>query len=180
MALTVAIFALSRNGPDLPRPGRPGGAQVAYYTSTNTLIQLLSPGRLRGRIMSIYVFTSIGISPIGSLIAGGVAELIGAPATLAAGGVLTVAALLLVALVPRPVAARVEGIETRERRAAAEGLSPAAFALRSRIDHESAAFDAAQVSSPASRSISRLSCHVPSALRSYARMTPTGRKPTRV
>ena len=71
------------------------------------------PGRLRGRIMSIYVLTSIGISPIGSLLAGGVAEVIGAPVALAAGGVLTVLSLLLVAWwYPELWQLHVEGIET--------------------------------------------------------------------
>ncbi len=114
MALTVAIFALSRNEvvTCVALAGL-GGAQVAYYTSTNTLIQLLSPGRLRGRIMSIYVLTSIGVSPIGSLIAGGVAQVIGAPATLAAGGALTIAALAIVgAWYPELWRLHVEGIET--------------------------------------------------------------------
>jgi MFS family permease len=114
MSLTVAIFALSRiELLTCAALAVLGASQVAYYTSTNTLIQLLSPGRLRGRIMSIYVLTSIGISPIGSLLAGGVAEVIGAPVTLAAGGVLTVLALLLVAWwYPELWQLHVEGIET--------------------------------------------------------------------
>ena len=100
-----------------------GGAQVAYYTSTNTLIQLLSPGRLRGRIMSIYVLTSIGVSPIGSLLAGGVAQVIGAPATLAAGGALTVAALaIVVAWYPGAVAPPRRGDRDRERSTPAQGV----------------------------------------------------------
>ena len=98
MALSVAVFSLSRiEVLTCVALAILGASQVAYYTSTNTLVQLLSPGRLRGRIISIYVLTSIGISPIGSLLAGGVAEVIGAPVTLAAGGLLTVVSLLLVA-----------------------------------------------------------------------------------
>ena len=86
---------------------------MAYYTSTNTLIQLLSPGRLRGRIMSIYVLTSIGVSPLGSLVAGGVAQVIGAPVTLAVGGVLTIVSLVaVIAWYPALWHLRVEGIET--------------------------------------------------------------------
>ncbi len=114
MALTVAIFALSRwEVLTCVALAVLGASQVAYYTSTNTLIQLLSPGRLRGRIMSIYVLTSIGISPLGSLLAGGVAQVIGAPFTLAAGGVLTVVSLLLVAWwYPDLWRLHVEGIET--------------------------------------------------------------------
>ena len=114
MALSVTVFALSRiEILTCLALAALGASQVAYYTSTNTLIQLLSPGRLRGRIMSIYVLTSIGISPIGSLLAGGVAEVIGAPLTLAAGGVLTIAALLVVGWwYPDLWRLRVEGVET--------------------------------------------------------------------
>jgi len=31
-----------------------------------TLIQALAPGRLRGRVMSIYILTSWGVLPIGT------------------------------------------------------------------------------------------------------------------
>ena len=94
MAISVAAFALSGSVPvTCVALAALGAAQVAYYTSTNTLVQLLSPGRLRGRILSFYVLTSIGISPLGSLLAGGVAEEVGAPVTLAAGGALTLVAL---------------------------------------------------------------------------------------
>jgi MFS family permease len=114
MAVSVAVFALSRvELVTCLALAVLGGAQVAYYTSTNTLIQLLSPGRLRGRIMSIYVLTSIGVSPLGSLLAGGVAQVAGAPATLAAGGGLTILALLgLMAWYPDLWRLHVEGIET--------------------------------------------------------------------
>ncbi len=114
MALSVTVFALSRvELVTCLALAVLGGAQVAYYTSTNTLIQLLSPGQLRGRIMSIYVLTSIGVSPLGSLLAGGVAQVAGAPATLAAGGGLTILALLgLMAWYPDLWRLHVEGIET--------------------------------------------------------------------
>ena len=92
-----------------------GAAQVAYYTSTNTLVQLLSPARLRGRILSFYVLTSIGISPLGSLLAGAVAEEIGAPLTLAAGGALTLVALaVLLAWQPDLWHLRVAGMSTSD------------------------------------------------------------------
>ncbi len=62
-----------------------GAAQVWYFTSTNTFVQLLSPGRLRGRILSLYVLTSFGVMPLGSLAAGVLAQQFGAPATLLLG-----------------------------------------------------------------------------------------------
>jgi hypothetical protein len=73
-----------------------GGSSVAYYTSTNTLVQWVSPARLRGRILSIYTLTSIGSIPVGSLIVGALAESIGAPTTLVGGAILAVLSLLVV------------------------------------------------------------------------------------
>jgi MFS family permease len=73
-----------------------GGCQVVYYATTNTLIQVLVPPRLRGRVMSLYILTSFGAIPFGNLLAGGIAERLGAPVALAGGGVAT---LLVVALV---------------------------------------------------------------------------------
>jgi MFS family permease len=49
------------------------------YTSQNqTIIQLLAPPELRGRIMGIY-FLNRGLMPIGSLLAGALASLFGGP-----------------------------------------------------------------------------------------------------
>ena len=97
MCVAVAAFSASSFVPiSCVALGVLGAAQVLYYTGTNTLVQLLSPGRLRGRILSIYVLTSIGLTPLGSLLAGAVAQAVGAPITLVAGGALTAVALGLV------------------------------------------------------------------------------------
>ncbi|HET7677998.1 MAG TPA: MFS transporter [Candidatus Limnocylindrales bacterium] len=86
-----------------------GAAQVAYYTGTNTLIQLLSPPRLRGRILSLYILASLGLLPVGSLGAGIVAEVLGAPPTLVIGGGLAAVWLLaVVAWAPALLRLRVE------------------------------------------------------------------------
>lgn len=99
MSVAVSVFSLS---PVVPLScvalACLGAAQVAYYTGTNTLIQLRAPARLRGRILSLYVLTSIGLLPVGSLVAGAVAETISAQRTLAIGGALTVCALVAVVL----------------------------------------------------------------------------------
>jgi MFS family permease len=67
-----------------------GGCQVAYYTTTNTLIQLLVPSRLRGRVMSLYILTSTGFMPVGNLIVGPIADRVGVQATLAGCAVITI------------------------------------------------------------------------------------------
>jgi hypothetical protein len=75
-----------------------GGSQVAYYATTNTLIQVLVSPRLRGRVLSLYVLTSLGVIPFGNLIAGAVAERFGAPLALAGGGTATLVILAAVAI----------------------------------------------------------------------------------
>ena len=75
-----------------------GGSQVAYYATTNTLIQVLVSPRLRGRVLSLYVLTSLGVIPFGNLIAGAVAERFGAPLALAGGGTVTLVILVAVAI----------------------------------------------------------------------------------
>lgn len=75
-----------------------GGSQVAYYATTNTLIQVLVSPRLRGRVLSLYVLTSLGVIPFGNLIAGAVAERFGAPLALAGGGTVTLVILAAVAV----------------------------------------------------------------------------------
>jgi MFS family permease len=79
-----------------------GMFQVAYYSTTNTLIQVLVPARLRGRVLSLYFLTSIGVIPIANLVGGELAEAVGVESVLAAGGALTVAiAFLVMLLEPR-------------------------------------------------------------------------------
>ncbi len=55
------------------------GVSNASYTSQNqTIIQTLTPPRLRGRILSIYMLNR-GLMPLGSLLAGGLAAWLGGP-----------------------------------------------------------------------------------------------------
>ena len=80
-----------------------GACQVTYYATTNTLLQVLVPGRLRGRVLSLYILTSWGAIPIGNLLAGAVAERFGAPVALAGGGLITLAVAVAVALAYQPL-----------------------------------------------------------------------------
>jgi len=63
-----------------------GFTMMMQFTSTNTLIQAMVPDQLRGRVMSLYSMMFLGMSPFGSLLAGALAERIGAPVTVALGG----------------------------------------------------------------------------------------------
>jgi len=63
-----------------------GFSLMTEMASTNTLIQIMVPDRLRGRVMAMHVMMFMGMAPFGSFFAGAVAESIGAPATVAIGG----------------------------------------------------------------------------------------------
>jgi MFS family permease len=68
-----------------------GFCMMLQMASSNTLLQTLSPDALRGRVMSAYSMMFMGMAPFGALLAGALAHRIGAPATVATGGVLSVA-----------------------------------------------------------------------------------------
>ena len=68
-----------------------GFSMMTQMTSSNTLIQAMVPDRLRGRTMAVYSMMFMGMAPFGALLAGAVADRIGAPRTVAIGGALAVA-----------------------------------------------------------------------------------------
>src|SRR5262245_1993678 len=67
-----------------------GFSMMVQMAASNTLVQTMSPDNLRGRVMSVYSMMFMGMAPVGSLLAGAVAERLGAPATVAAGGVISI------------------------------------------------------------------------------------------
>jgi MFS family permease len=74
-----------------------GFAATSQMAATNTTVQNRVPDELRGRVMAVYATMFMGVQPIGSLIAGGVAKHIGAPYTLAAfGAIVLVGSLFFV------------------------------------------------------------------------------------
>lgn len=54
-----------------------GWAGVTTMALTNTLIQSIVPDELRGRVMSVFTLLLMGLSPMGGLVAGLVAQLVG-------------------------------------------------------------------------------------------------------
>jgi MFS family permease len=69
-----------------------GFGLVATVASTNTILQTVADEDKRGRIISIYVTTFLGIAPISNFVAGTIAEAIGAHWTLFGCGVALAAA----------------------------------------------------------------------------------------
>ncbi len=79
-----------------------GAANITVMNLCNSLVQTLVSDDVRGRVMGIYTLAFFGSMPIGALLAGAVAEKAGAPFTMFAGAVLTLACAAAVALlVPR-------------------------------------------------------------------------------
>jgi len=77
-----------------------GSFQMFFLASTATMLQLIVPDELRGRVMSLYMLDR-GIMPVGALFAGATAHFIGAPLTVATmGGIVIVLALLVAWWVP--------------------------------------------------------------------------------
>lgn len=72
-----------------------GCAATVQMAATNTIVQSRVPDALRGRVMAVYATMFMGVQPIGSLIAGGIAKRIGAPYTMTIFGLLVFAASLV-------------------------------------------------------------------------------------
>jgi MFS family permease len=54
--------------------------------ASNTILQTITDDDKRGRVMSFYTMAIMGTAPFGSLMAGGLAKVIGTPGTIFAGG----------------------------------------------------------------------------------------------
>jgi MFS family permease len=100
---TVVLFALSPSfwpGVGLLFVG--GIAVTVFATIISTFIQIAVPNELRGRMMSLYSITLIGLPSLGSMGAGSMAELLGgisgAPRAVLFGGI--VVGVVLVAAAP--------------------------------------------------------------------------------
>ena len=64
-----------------------GFSMMLQMACSNTLIQTMVPDRLRGRVMAVYSMMFMGMAPFGALLGGALAHRVGAPATIAIGGV---------------------------------------------------------------------------------------------
>jgi MFS family permease len=76
-----------------------GLAQIVFMASCNTTLQMEVPDRLRGRVMSLYAFVFVGVTPIGSFFVGTVAEWFGVSAAYTAGGGLGLICVAILTLV---------------------------------------------------------------------------------
>ena len=63
-----------------------GASLIIVFSTITSLVQLIAPNELRGRIMSIYMVAFRGGMPLGNLVSGYFAGRFGAPAVLVVNG----------------------------------------------------------------------------------------------
>jgi MFS family permease len=68
---------------------------VGYFimlqmASSNTLIQVMVPDQLRGRVMAVYSMMFMGMAPVGALLGGALSDRLGAPLTVGLGGLASI------------------------------------------------------------------------------------------
>ncbi|MGH7521230.1 MAG: MFS transporter [Gemmatimonadales bacterium] len=96
--ILLMLFAASRSLPlAMVLLGLAGFAMIVNNALGNTLLQTAAPDHLRGRIMGFYSFVFVGMAPFGAFLFGVVAEHVGVPATLAAGGAIVALAVMIAA-----------------------------------------------------------------------------------
>lgn len=84
--LTTILLALS------------GFSMITFSASANTTVQLNSSNKFRGRVMSVYSLVFGGVTPIGAIYAGSLAEKVGAHMTFIISGLIGIAYILYVVL----------------------------------------------------------------------------------
>ena len=72
-----------------------GFGMMVQMAGSNTFLQTIVHDDKRGRIMSFYTMAFMGMAPFGSLLAGWLASIMGAPKTIMAGGILCIVGALL-------------------------------------------------------------------------------------
>ena len=63
-----------------------GCCQIVFTTSCNTTLQLTAPDQLRGRVMGLYALAFAGMTPLGSLLMGSLAQRLGVRVACLVGG----------------------------------------------------------------------------------------------
>ena len=69
-----------------------GMGSMLTAASTNTVLQSIVPDELRGRVAAFYVMSFLGVSPVGALLVGWIAESVTPPHALAGCGILALSA----------------------------------------------------------------------------------------
>jgi len=104
MSIFIILFSLTRSlATSLVALLAVGGANIAANNLANSLVQTLTPDHLRGRVMAVYMLAFFGFMPIGALLAGTAAAVVGVRLTVALGAACTLACVAVIALAVRPL-----------------------------------------------------------------------------
>jgi MFS family permease len=88
----LAAFSFSRSAPlSFAVLAVAGTGFMVSLAASNTILQTIVREDMRGRVMSFYTMALMGTAPFGSLLAGGLASVFGAPDTILIGGLACVA-----------------------------------------------------------------------------------------
>lgn len=100
----VTFFAVSKNLYfSLAAIAVAGFGIILFYINANTTLQKRVPNHLRGRMMGVYAFTFGGLSPLGNLLIGFLAEKIGPPVAVIIGAAICVVmAYVVFRIAPMP------------------------------------------------------------------------------
>jgi uncharacterized membrane protein YfcA len=63
---------------------------MVVFSTVTSLVQLIAPNEMRGRVMSIYMLAFRGGMPLGAFISGWLASSLGAPVVIGINGVLLI------------------------------------------------------------------------------------------
>ncbi len=75
-----------------------GFTMMVQMASSNTLLQSMVPDQMRGRVIAVYSMMFMGMAPFGAFFAGALAHHLGAPWTVAIGGVACIAGAIVFGL----------------------------------------------------------------------------------
>src|SRR5207237_1297454 len=89
----IALGAIHRFHAAAVVLGVAGASMVVFTATVNTTLQLGTPDRLRGRMMAVYSLVMGGMTPVGALVSGTLAQLWGASGAFGIGGLMGLAAL---------------------------------------------------------------------------------------
>jgi predicted MFS family arabinose efflux permease len=102
--VSLVLFATSRSFVTaVPLLAIAGAGMVAQAASANTLVQATVPDALRGRIMSMFTLVLMGAMPLGNILIGALAGMIGTMAAVATFGACLCVAIGLIAFARREV-----------------------------------------------------------------------------
>jgi MFS family permease len=96
-SLLLLLFSFSQSFPlSLALLAGVGFCIVANNATSNTIIQSYVPDALRGRLMSVWSLVLVGLAPIGSFLAGSLADRTSAPLTVRVGALICLAAAVVI------------------------------------------------------------------------------------